>query len=134
MNAQENKQLVMQGYQKFRDQDISGLLDLYSDNIEWVGFDTEHVPFSGTYHGKEGVSRFFSKLSEAMEALQFEARELIAEGNKVVSLGHAVWSVRPTDRLFESDWVHVFTIEDGKVVRFQHFDDTAATAAAFRPS
>ena len=39
-------------------------------------------------------------------------REFIAQGDKVVVLGHGAWTTRDTGRDFESDWVHVFTVEN----------------------
>jgi ketosteroid isomerase-like protein len=31
-----------------------------------------------------------------------------------------------------SDWAHIFTIRDGKVVKFREFLDTAVAAEAYR--
>ncbi|MFD2270151.1 nuclear transport factor 2 family protein [Undibacterium arcticum] len=59
MNAQENKQLVMQGYQMFQSGDIKGLLTLLSDDIEWMGPDSETIPFAGDYHGRDQVAQYF---------------------------------------------------------------------------
>ena len=134
MNIQDNKQLVMQGYQLFKNKDIPGLLALYADDIEWQGAESEEIPFSGTYRGKAQVAEFFSKLDQAQEALQFEPEAFIAEGDKVVVTGQSIWSVKSTGQKYENPWVHVFTIRDGKVARFQQYNDTAAAAAAFRPA
>jgi uncharacterized protein len=35
-----------------------------------------------------------------------------------------------TGRKAESDWVHVFTIRNGQVVKFQEYFDTAVAVAA----
>ena len=134
MSIQENKQLVMQGYQLFKNKDIQGLLALYSDQIEWVGHDSDYIPFAGTYRGKNQVAEFFSDLEQAQEAIRFEPQNFIAEGDKVVVTGEAKWLVKATGRQYDNPWVHVFTVRDGKVVRFQHYDHTAAAEAAFKPS
>jgi ketosteroid isomerase-like protein len=38
--------------------------------------------------------------------------------------------VRDTNREFSSDFAHVFTIADGKIVAFSEFMDTAAVVGA----
>lgn len=131
MSNQENRQLVMQGYQKFQDKDIRGLLDLFADDIEWIGVETEELPFAGTYRGREEVAQYFSQLDQAQEAQQFEPQTFIAEDDKVVVTGRSRWTVRATGQSYDNPWVHVFTIREGKVARFQQYNDTAAAAKAF---
>jgi hypothetical protein len=133
MDTQQNKQLIMRGYQMFQDGNIDGLLQLFSDDIEWLGYQTEFVPFSRDYHGKQDVARFFAELNEAQETDRFEPQELIAEGDRVVALGTAQWIVRATGKQYGYPWVHAFTVHDGKITRFQQYYDSAATQAAFMP-
>lgn len=133
MDIQENKQLVMQGYQLFQAGNIDALLQLFSDDIEWVGNEVEHVPFSRDYHGRQEVAQFFAELGQAQEAERFEPQEMIAEGDKVMVTGQAKWIVRATGKSYEYPWAHAFTIRDGKVARLQQYYDTAATRAAFMP-
>jgi ketosteroid isomerase-like protein len=40
--------------------------------------------------------------------------------------------VKATAREFGSDFAHVFTIRDGKVVAFKEYFDSAAAATAYR--
>lgn len=133
MDIQQNKQLAMQAYQMFKNKDIKGLLDLYEDDVEWIGNDNEHIPFGGNYHGKSGVAQFFITLDQTLEPLSFEPQNFIAEGDTVVVTGAASWRVKSTGQSYNTPWVHVMTIRDGKVARFQHYNDTAAAEAAFRP-
>jgi uncharacterized protein len=134
MSEKENTQLVMQAYDKFKRGDIPGLIDMMSDDIEWVLDAVENVPFTGARRGKEQVGEFFSLLGEMQHPLQFEPREFIAQDDKVVALGHYAWSVKSTDRVFECDWAEVFTVQNGKITRFREFADTAVAEAAYRPS
>jgi len=68
------------------------------------------------------------------DAEQFELRELIAQGDKVVALGRYRWRIESTGHSYASDWAHVFTIHDGKVSAFQEYLDTHALAAAYAQS
>jgi len=130
--SEQNKQLVIQAYDSFKSADIEALLGLLSDEVEWQLPDTENVPFAGKRSGREAVGQFFQSLAESQDALQFEPQELIAEGDKVVSLGQYRWRVKATGREYGGDWVHVFTIRDGKIAGFQEYMDTAAAAAAYQ--
>ncbi|MEN3364975.1 MAG: uncharacterized protein V7606_2249 [Burkholderiales bacterium] len=131
MSAQENKQLVMRGYQNYKDKDIGKILEMCTDDVEWVGGKSETIPFANTFHGKQETAQYFALVDQSLEARLFEPGELIAEGDKVVVLGQSNWAVKANGETFENPWVHVFTIQNGKISRFQVFDDTAAVAEAF---
>jgi ketosteroid isomerase-like protein len=132
MNAQENKQLVQEGYQLFQRGDIAGILMRCHDDVEWVSPETETAPFSGNFHGKPGLADFFTKLDGSLQAIRYEPQEFIAEGDKVVVTGHAVWLVKSTGRQIDTPWIHVFTLRGDKISRIQALSDTAAGERAFR--
>ncbi|XYJ10026.1 nuclear transport factor 2 family protein [Telluria sp. B2] len=133
MDAQENKRLIMEGYRLFQIGDIPALLARYRDDAEWVIPEAQSVPFAGTYHGKAEIAQFFARLDAAVDTIAFTPKEFIAEGDKVVVIGDATWSAKPTGRSFGGPWVHVFTVRDGKIAQFQSYTDTAAAEHAFLP-
>jgi ketosteroid isomerase-like protein len=92
----------------------------------------ENVPFTGKRRGHGAVGEFFSTLASLQDARSFEEREFIAQGDKVVVLGHYVWQVKANGRTFESDFAHVFSVRGGQIVAFQEYTDSAAVAKAFR--
>jgi ketosteroid isomerase-like protein/quercetin dioxygenase-like cupin family protein len=128
--AEQNRQTVMQGYEDFSRGDIEALLSRYTDDVEWVGYDSAIIPFAGSYHGKEGVRQFFQSLGGAMQALNFEPGQAICEGDRVAVLGHGMWKLSNGQQV-DSDWCHVFELRDGKICRFQDFDDTGQFSEAF---
>jgi len=90
-----------------------------------------NVPFSGKRSTRAGVGEFFALIDANEESLRFEPNESVAQGDKVVSLGFYQWRVKATGREFESDFAHVFTIRDGKIVAFKEYMDTAACTNAY---
>ena len=132
MSEQENTKLVQKVYDNFKSGEIKSLLNLLSDNIEWQLPEIENVPFSGKLRGREQMGQFFASLVDTQEVQHFDPREFIAQGNKVVALGHYAWRVKATGREFGGDFAHVLTMHNGKVVRFHEYMDTAAAAAAHR--
>ena len=132
MNEEANTQIVKDGYEKFGSGDIPGLLSLFADDIDWATPHIENAPFSGTRLGLEEVGEFFKLLGESEDIAFFEPAEFIAQGDKVVVLGSSKATVKSTSRSYETDWVHVFTVKDGKVTNFAEFFDTAAATKAFQ--
>lgn len=133
MSEQENVQIVKEAYAAFTRGDIPAILNALTDDVVWfLPGPTDIVPVAGERRGREQVGQFFSTLDENQEALQFEPQEFIAQGEKVVVLGHYRWRIKPTGRVFASEWVHVFTLRDGKVVGFHEYYDTAAIVEAYR--
>jgi ketosteroid isomerase-like protein len=134
MNEEANTETVKKAYQKFGSGDIQGLLTLFADNIKWTIPNIENAPFSGTRSGIPAVQEFFAQLSEAEDISLFEPSDFIAQGDKVVVLGRSIATPRSTGNSYETDWVHVFTLESGKITNFVEFFDNAAATKAFQKS
>ena len=131
MDAQTNKQYVMEGYRLFQSGDIRSLLDRYHDDAEWIGPESDIVPFAGSYHGKQELAQFFAKLGGSVQPLRFVAQEFIAEGDKVVVILEATWLVKANGNSYDTRWVNVFTLRDGKVARTEMFSDPGPAEKAF---
>jgi ketosteroid isomerase-like protein len=131
MSEQDNVAIVHEAYTNFKTGNIPALLALLSGDVTWQLPEMENVPFSGQRTTPAGVGEFFALLSENEEALQFEPREMVAQGDKVVSIGYYQWRLKTNGREFDSDFAHVFTIRGGKIVAFQEFTDTAACTNAY---
>ena len=132
MDTKQNKQLVMQAYEMYKNKDIKGILALQDEKVEWISPESDYIPFAGSYHGRDQVAQFFSKLEQAQDAIQFEPQTFIAEGDKVVVTGIASWHVKATGQTYDNPWAHIFTIRDGKIIRLQQYNHSAAAEAAFR--
>lgn len=135
MSEQRNLDLVRTAYANFQKGDISAIIAVMDEDVEWkLPGSTEDIAILGTRHGRDGVADFFATLASTEEVLQFEPREFLAQGDRVVVLGHYSWRVIATGRVAESDWAHVFTVRDGKVKAFQEYSDTASLVEAYRPA
>lgn len=131
MNPEANLKIVQQAYATFQRGDIAGTIGLMAKNVEWILPQIPNVPQSGKRHGVDQVREFFGLVNEVQEVQQFEPREFVAQGDKVVALGQYKWRVKKTGKTYSSEFAHVFTIKEGKVVRFQEFADSFAVAQGF---
>ncbi len=131
MNEQENTKLVEKSYELFKSGDIGTLLNMYSEDASWEVPESETTSFGGKRNGRESIAEFFSLVNDTQENLSFEPQEFIAQGDKVVVLGHYSWRVKATGGEFDSDFAHVVTVKDGKITSFHEYTDTAAANRAY---
>ncbi|MCA9946375.1 MAG: nuclear transport factor 2 family protein [Anaerolineales bacterium] len=128
----ENVQVVQDLYAAFGQGDMAGLLTLLAEDVDWTfNGRREDIPFAGRWQGRGEMMDFFRTVGETCDVLAFGPNEVIALGEHVLSLGHERVRVRATGREFESDWAHLFTVQDGQVVRLREYYDTAVMAEAF---
>ena len=133
MAEQENVQTVQGLYAAFQQGDFPAFLNKLADEVEWfVPGPQPTLPWAGLRKGREQVAQFFTEYAQTAEVQQFEPREFIAQGERVIVLGYRRDRVKATGRSFESEWAQLFSLRAGKVVRFRGYIDTAAMVAAFR--
>lgn len=130
--SMNNTEIVQKGYECFGQGDVPGLLELFAEDIRWTVPEIENAPFAGSRTGTAAVSEFFDQLGAAEDITRFEPLEFIAEGDKVVVIGESEATVRSTGKTYQTDWVHVFHVQDGRVKEFQEFFDNAAATRAFQ--
>jgi ketosteroid isomerase-like protein len=78
------------------------------------------------------VAEFFKQLAEAEDFSHFAPNEFIAEGDRVIALGSSTATIKETGKTFKTDWVHVFTVKNGKITNFTEFFDNAAANRAYQ--
>jgi uncharacterized protein len=130
MNEQENTRLIRQIYQNIQAGDLPSFLNTLAPDVVWELPAMENVPFAGTWRGRAGVEKFFRIVLEVQDIVEFEPQEFIAQGDKVVALGHFLMRIKSTSREFGSKWAHVWTINDGTVTHFYEYVDTATVSRA----
>ena len=117
-------------YTAFLHGDISGILQQMDESIIFMLPGSAAIPISGTRQGLREVERFFEDLRTLVEFTAFEIREYIAQGNRVVALTHYEGRYRPTGKIFTADAAELWTLGNGRAIRFQEFTDTEALAKA----
>jgi ketosteroid isomerase-like protein len=132
MQEAQNTRLVQDAYAAFQRGDIQAVLDALDPDVVWkpvTGADS-NVPMAGERRGSADVAGFFKAVGESVRFSRFEPQQFIAQGDKVVALGHYT-ATTSAGGSFDSDFVMVFTLQNGKVTEFQEFLDSAALNAAF---
>ena len=128
----DNKQLVRQMYEAYGRGDIDAVLKYLTDDFDWYA--PGGAPFSGHRLGPQQMRQFFSEMQRWVQIDEFDADEFLADGDKVVVLGRQRATVRETGQHYETPWVHVYTVRNGKIAVGHAFADTHAVASAFGES
>jgi ketosteroid isomerase-like protein len=82
--------------------------------------------YDGTFVGPQAVvDRVFMRLGEIGDQFSVVPSQFIAEGDTVVVLGTYTWKHKVSGEPADVKIVHVFTLADGKITRFQQHVDTA---------
>ena len=132
MNEQANTELIGQVYDAFTKGDSARLLSYMAQDIEWDEPDVPGLPFAGKRQGRDSVAEFFRMVAAVQQIREFRPTEFIAQNDRVVALGHYEWTVRANGFDWGSDWVHLFTIQDGKITAFREMTDTHRAVEAFQ--
>jgi uncharacterized protein len=130
MSTAENLRLVKDGYAAFGRGDLPGLLSLLAEDVVW-DMPGDGLPIAGSYRGRDGVASFFEKLRQQADILEFQPREFLADGDRVLVVGWERMKIKATGRGADIDWVMSFTIRNGKIAAFRQYTDTKAIADAY---
>ena len=132
MSEDANTDTLRACYEKFLEGDIESLLEHFADDIEITIPEIENAPFGGIWHGKSEAIKFLELMAETEELTDYEPREFIVTGDRVVVLGRSTATVRATGRHYSTEWVHVLTFKNRKISNFVEYFDTAAALRAFQ--
>ena len=89
----------------------------------------DHFTFAGSHTGKDGVQRALELIAQEYDWLVYQARDFIAEGDRVVALTDGVIQHRASGKELPMRMVDIIRIEDGRIVEFTEFFDSAAMLA-----
>lgn len=133
MSTQENLAVIQNLYGAFGQGDMQTVFSLIHPEVDWhYVAQREDLPWGGKWHGRDAMVQFFTAVVEHTELAEFGPREMMAFDDKVLVLGHERGTMKGSGEPFESDWVHLFRIEDGQVAYVREFYDSASLVDAYR--
>jgi ketosteroid isomerase-like protein len=113
-------ELIKQTYEAFGRGDIPTVLDKLAEDVQWSAPRT--VPQGGQFQGRSGVLQFFQGLGGAWKTHGLDVEAISEAGDLVVGVVRAEGTLRGgTPSGYGA--VHVFTVHDGKIVRFREYTD-----------
>lgn len=135
MSERENVEAVQRHFAAFGRGDLQAALDMLAEDVDLQSpvTRTEHkeISWARPQHGREQAAQFFKELLGKVQPESLELLAFTAQGDRVVVEGRNRGRVRSTGRTYEHDWVMVFILRGGKIVRIRQYYDTADIVAAF---
>jgi ketosteroid isomerase-like protein len=126
--SEENVEIVRRGYDAFDRRDLEALGEIISDDFE-LDISSHPIPdFPNTGVGRDHLFRFFATYLSGFSEYEITVTELLQADDVVVALLHD--KAKLGDATVERDLAHIWTIDGGRVVRFQAFTTHEAALEA----
>ena len=124
-----NLDTVMGMYESFNRGDIPAIIEQLDENVEWEKWTDNYaqraeIPYLRFQKGKQGVRDFFVALEDVgVKNINILS---VMEGKNQIAVEVEIEAAR-----FDDEEIHLWTFNDeGKIVRFRHYLDTAKQIAA----
>ena len=127
MSIEENVQIVKDAFAAIGRGDMQAVQALCAEDIEWI-IPGKDWPLAGTRRGHAELADLFQTHSKTVETSFSEAREFVAQGDRVLVVGFSRGKIKATNRTFEDHFVFAITIRNGKVTNIREYIDTLALA------
>ncbi len=127
----KNSDIVKGLYDAFGKGDVPAVLGAFDAGIQWREADgflyADGNPYVGPQAVAEGV---FQRIVSDVENFTVTPTNIIDGGHTVVVEGRYTGTMKATGVAVDAQFVHVWGLQDGKVVRFQQYTDTKQWADA----
>ncbi|PLP57412.1 DUF4440 domain-containing protein [Mesorhizobium loti] len=125
----KNYEAIKAHYAGSDNKDLAAMMAPITDRTAWT--EMAGFPYAGTYVGTvaiiEGV---FKRIGDEWEGYTFSLERLVDGGSTILGIGTYSGTYKRTGRPMKARVVHVWDVEDGKVLRFEQFTDTKLVAQA----
>jgi len=129
--SRENVEIVRTLYDSFDRGDHEFPFRTYDAEIVWENFAPPPAGMEATYHGHDGVRRFWRQWFDAWGRVEFAYEQLFDAGDDVVVfLGMRAFGRASGIETAVDEYAQVWTLHDGMVVRMRFYADRDEALAA----
>jgi hypothetical protein len=109
------------------------VLDLFGPTMEWIAALNSPLADRSPYRGLDEVRKGpLMRIAANFESLTVRVDEIFSAGDKVVALGFYDGVYKANGKRFQAQVAHIWTLADGKAVKFQQYVDTYQLAESFK--
>jgi ankyrin repeat protein len=135
MSTQQTRQVVEKYFTDLENGDLASALSALADDIEfelpkdqWNAV----IPYLGRHHGVGEVTAAFQVRGDTTEVLEYELRDLRADGDTAFAVIYTKAAHTRTGQQFEIEDSHRLTVDDnGKIATWKVYFDPNGEVAAF---
>jgi len=131
--SQENITIINSIYEAFGKRDFAAALNMFGPTIEWVAAVNSPLADRSPYRGLDEVHEgVFMRIAAGFDRLTVKVDEIFGAGDKVVALGFYDGVYKANGKRFQAQVAHIWTLANGKAVKFQQYVDTHQLAESFK--
>jgi ketosteroid isomerase-like protein len=111
-------------------------VSLFADNIRFgsLAEPLKTVAYMASYRSRDELGQYFAGITRDWEMLEYRVDHFVAQGDRVVMLGHCSWRAKENGRVVSTPKVDSWRFSDGKAVEFYEYFDTAQVMMAMAPA
>lgn len=126
-----NYEVIKAHYAGSDRKDLAAMMAPITEATAWT--EMAGFPYAGTYVGSDAIiAGVFARIGADWEGYTLTLEKLVDGGDTIVGIGTYSGTFRKTGKSMSARVVHVWDMDDGKVVRFEQFTDTKLVAEATR--
>lgn len=123
--SESNISRVKSMYEAFGKGAFADIVEACAVDVDWrVNGRPGAFATFGPWPGREGVTKFFAAVDSSMNISEFAPRAFHAAGDVVFVEGREA-AITAAGKPVDSEWIHVFTFEKGRLTAFRAYYDTA---------
>ena len=128
--SQQNVDLLRRAYEWFARGDVASVLDVMTDDIQFVVAENSLFYRGTPYVGKQEIAeKVFGRVGSEWDGYWVDAEKLHDAGDVVVMQGRYRGTYKATQRTTDAQVVHIWTVRDGKLAKMEQYVDTAGMKA-----
>jgi ketosteroid isomerase-like protein len=117
--AEGDPERLRRGYEAFNAGGVRAILEDLDPDIRIQERGT--VPDRASYHGREGVKKFFDVIVEAFDDLKYEVEDVIDKGANVIVVLRQTVRGRSSGIRMEGRTVHLWEMRNGRPIALSIF-------------
>lgn len=128
-----NLEMIQSTYEGSASSNAKHLVEALSEKAEWT--EAEGFPYGGTYIGVEAImENVFSRLGSEWDDYKASVNTYHEVSGKDVIIAEGMYSgvYKETGKSFEAEFVHVWQLENGKIVKFKQYVDSHLVREAMK--
>jgi uncharacterized protein len=131
--SQQNIGLIEKVYDHFNNRRYDDIVPHFAGDMTWVSADNSPLADESPYRGPAAIrARVFGRIEAGFEKLTVRVDEIFGAGDRVVVLGYYIGRMRGQTGDAETQLAHIWTVRDGKAVKFRQYVDTYKIAESFK--
>lgn len=131
--AQENIKLIETIYDRFNAREYDDIVPHFADDMTWIAADNSPLADQSPYHGPAAIrENVFGRIEAGFEKLTVRIDEIFGAAERVVVLGFYSARLQGRSEASEIQLAHIWTVRDGKAVKFRQYVDTYKIAEFFK--